>query len=177
MAEGGSWGVGDPLRLPGLQGVNRGLRVLLVEDSEIDAELIREVLETDRRVEHVHHANDGAEAIELLKQMPAPDLVITDLNMPTVSGAEFMRHLRDLERNAPVDLFNRHEIARRFIPIVVLSCSSRISDFHDAMLVEANSFVTKPDEYDALKKVLKKIVKAIIWGGELPRYLPCGSQQ
>lgn len=158
-------------RLPGLKGVNRGLRILLVEDSDTDAELIRMILEDDKRVDRVDHAVDGAEALDLLNRIQTPDLVITDLNMPTMRGAEFMRNLREWEQRDSVEKFSCRDLPRALLPIVVLTSSGRISDFHETTLAAANTFVTKPDSCAALSRILKQFIKTIIWGGELPRYL------
>lgn len=158
------------VRLPDLRGINRGLRVLIVEDSEVDAELICETLRLDKRVERVVYADNGEKALEILQDY-APDLIFTDLSMPVLSGVEFLKRLRAWERSRPKDIFVAHDAPPTLMPIVVLTSSSQIADFHAAVLEEANCFVTKPSSYADLRKILRTVIRTVIWGEEMPRYL------
>lgn len=160
----------EGMPLPDLRGVNRGLRVLLIEDSEIDAELIGQALAADKRIEAVQTAENGEQALTLLKSF-TPDLILTDLNMPMIDGMELLRRLRREEDEEPVDIFMPHGRAKLRMPIVVLTSSRRIEDFHDAISTEANCFVTKPSTLTELRSLLRKVVHSVISGQQMPRHL------
>lgn len=154
----------DKLRLPDLQGINRGLRVLLVEDDDHDAKIVMDLLQRDRRVEHIARAVSVDEALIALEEGPGPDLVITDLNLPGRNGVDLLSDLRKREiadhsfRSGPVG----------HVPVVVLTDSDRAIDFHKVSQAEANTFITKPDTHDELQTMLRRLVRSVIWGHELP---------
>ncbi len=80
-----------------------GLRVLVVEDDEAIRLYIGEVLrEAGCRV---LTASDGIEAVEILGASPA-DLLITDYNMPRMSGLELMRWCQALLPRLPILLIS-----------------------------------------------------------------------
>src|SRR4051812_20592306 len=77
--------------------------ILLVEDSDADAEFIRRALKTAKVVNPVRHARDGAEAMSGLRDLerraagdPAviPCVLLLDLNLPSVNGFEILTHLQ-----------------------------------------------------------------------------------
>lgn len=71
--------------------------MLLVDDDDDVRLVARAALELDGRFEVVGEGSDGADAI-LLATMKQPDLVLLDLEMPWLDGAEAVPHIR---RNAP----------------------------------------------------------------------------
>jgi two-component system, OmpR family, KDP operon response regulator KdpE len=75
----------------------------------------------------VRTASDGDEAIQLMKDWP-PDLVITDLRMPNMSGLDLCRHLR----------------AKSRLPIIVLSVKGEERTKVEALDAGADDYVTKP---------------------------------
>jgi len=68
------------------------LRVLLADDHEIMRQGLRLLLEKHSDMEVVAEANDGQEAIELADQLK-PDVVVMDVNMPGVDGADATRRI------------------------------------------------------------------------------------
>ena len=77
------------------------LRILLVEDDDVDAEAVERVLMKSGRQIPVIRARDGIEGLEAVRGegkfagLPAPNLILLDLNMPRKSGLEFLWDLRD----------------------------------------------------------------------------------
>ena len=61
------------------------VKVLIVDDSMRTAAMIRESLQDDSEVEIVGHAEDGVEAIEMIRET-SPDIVFLDLIMPKMGG-------------------------------------------------------------------------------------------
>jgi two-component system, OmpR family, KDP operon response regulator KdpE len=75
----------------------------------------------------VRTASDGDEAVQLMKEWP-PDLVITDLRMPNMSGLDLCRHVRTKSR----------------VPIIVLSVKGEERTKVEALDAGADDYVTKP---------------------------------
>ena len=78
----------------------RTVNVLLVEDNIVDQEGILRAFRQHRIANPVHIAIDGAEALALLRgtdgrpKLPRPFLVLLDLNLPRMTGIEFLEGLR-----------------------------------------------------------------------------------
>lgn len=83
------------------------VRVLVVDDSAYVRKVVRQMLTRSPFVEVVGAARDGEEALELVEQL-RPDVVTLDLNMPRADGLEFLRR----------------QMARRPVPVIVLSIAS-----------------------------------------------------
>ena len=77
-------------------------RVLVVDDSEVDRQLIGGLLEKDPDLE-VAFAGDGEEALASV-EMSIPDLILTDLVMPGKDGLELVAQLRETHPFVPVIL-------------------------------------------------------------------------
>ncbi|HVX10748.1 MAG TPA: response regulator [Pirellulales bacterium] len=76
--------------------------ILIVDDSAVDRRLAQGVLEKNEHLAFLY-AVDGADAAEQIKISP-PDLVLTDLQMPVMSGLELVRHVREHHPLVPVIL-------------------------------------------------------------------------
>ncbi len=131
-----------PRRLP------TRLQILLVEDDEADAYLIRRALAKNPRIGEVLLAEDGVEALELIdRQWISPDMAIVDLQMPRKDGIALLR-----------DLANR--AGARF-PSIVLSSSKSFKDALRATRSGAIEFMTKPKSEEQLRAVLDRAIKRL----------------
>lgn len=70
--------------------------LLIVDDDDIDVMGVRRALEKLKIANPTFRARDGLEALEMLRDemVPAPFIVLLDLNMPRMNGIEFLRELR-----------------------------------------------------------------------------------
>ena len=75
----------------------RPVTILLVEDDEVDIKALRRAFEKLRIANPIRVAHDGAEAWEMLPEIPRPFLIITDINMPRMNGLELLRKVREEE--------------------------------------------------------------------------------
>jgi DNA-binding NarL/FixJ family response regulator len=70
------------------------IRVLICDDQEVVREGLSTILSTAQGIEVVGAAPDGARAVEMTGELK-PDIVLMDLNMPTVNGIEATRRIYD----------------------------------------------------------------------------------
>jgi CheY-like chemotaxis protein len=71
--------------------------ILLVEDDEVDVKALRWAFDKLKIANPLHIARDGVEGLEVLKDLPRPYLIITDINMPRMNGIELLRQIRASE--------------------------------------------------------------------------------
>lgn len=89
----------------------RPLRVALVDDQTLVRKGVRGLLELSDRVVVVAEADDGSDAVAIV-ETHAPDVVLMDMRMPRMSGAEATRALSDAGHDVPVIIlttFDDHE--------------------------------------------------------------------
>jgi len=76
------------------------IEILLVEDNPGDARLAKEALKESKMRNNLHHVVDGVEAMAFLKKegkykdMPTPDLLLLDLNLPKKDGREVLAEIK-----------------------------------------------------------------------------------
>jgi CheY-like chemotaxis protein len=99
-------------------------RVLVVDDEPAQRALLRRIME--RAGHEVSDAGDGAAALRAVLQSP-PDLVVTDMMMPVMGGAELIRRLRS-------------EPATAGIPILAASGDSHLAAGADAVIAKPYSW-------------------------------------
>ena len=102
--------------------------ILLVEDDEMVAEVVRINLEAEGYT--VVHAPNGAAGLAVIAQS-APDLVILDVMIPEVDGWAVLTRLRD-------------EAATRSLPVIMLSAKAMPADQVRAYNLGATAYLTKP---------------------------------
>lgn len=77
--------------------------ILLIDDDDIEAEMVERSLRKARIANDVYRARDGEQGLELLRgengrTVPNPIMVLLDLNMPRMSGLEFLDIIRQDEK-------------------------------------------------------------------------------
>jgi DNA-binding response OmpR family regulator len=109
--------------------VNGKTRVLVVEDEQDIADLVKHALERDGGID-VEVVGSGETAVKLASEQ-VPDLMVLDLNLPVISGLEVCRLLR--ARNATKDM-----------PIIMLTARGSESDRVVGLETGADDYITKP---------------------------------
>lgn len=128
---------------------DRRLNILLVDDDEIDVMNVRRAFEKGRIANHLHVAGDGVEALGMLRGDEFPPerrLVLLDLNMPRMSGIEFLREVRA-------------DAALRSLPVVVLTTSDDERDKVDAYDLNVAGYLLKPVTVGTFVEVMATLNK------------------
>ena len=119
--------------------MQRELNILMVEDTEEHAVLMRRALEKGKLRPRLFWITDGRAALDFLynrgdyadKEVnPKPDLILLDLKLPKVSGLEILGQVKGEER-------------LRDIPVVVLTASDEGKDIIESYQGGAESYLTK----------------------------------
>jgi CheY-like chemotaxis protein len=77
---------------------SRVVTILLVEDDEVDVKALKWAFDKLKVANPLAIARDGIEALEMLRDLPRPYLIITDINMPRMNGIELLRKIRESEQ-------------------------------------------------------------------------------
>lgn len=126
-----------------------GLKVLLVEDNELNMEIARTMLEEIGIV--TEGAYDGKEAVDIFINTPPGtfDCILMDLQMPVMDGYTAARKLRSSSRS------DAHTI-----PIIALTANAFAEDITKALAAGMNDHVSKPIDYGRLLEVMTRHISA-----------------
>jgi CheY-like chemotaxis protein len=124
----------------------RRYQILLVEDDPADALLVEEALLEECGDRILVKMPDGVEALEHLRDSASsrPDLIVLDLNMPRMSGAELLKILKEDEE-------------LKAIPVVILTTSAAAEDVAAAYATHASAYVVKPVNLDEFMGAVQNI--------------------
>jgi len=129
------------------------LTILLVEDNPDHAELIMRNMEDFQVANSIFHVEDGEAALDFLYgrgvytdriTYPLPNLMLLDLRLPKIDGLEVLKVVKTDE-------------ALRPLPVVILTTSDAERDMAMAYEYHANSYVTKPVNFEDFSKLLRDL--------------------
>lgn len=126
------------------------IEILLVEDNPGDVQLTQIALEDSKIFVKLNVVADGVEAMAFLRkqenytQVPTPDIILLDLNLPRKDGREVLAEIKT------------DQILKR-IPVVVLTTSGAEEDVLRAYNLCANCYITKPVDFDQFVKIVHSI--------------------
>jgi CheY-like chemotaxis protein/HPt (histidine-containing phosphotransfer) domain-containing protein len=131
----------DELRAQWLAGV----RVLVVDDSDINLEVAQRILEKQGAM--VTTRSDGLAALEHVRvHHQALDVVLMDVQMPTLDGNEATRRIRG-------------ELQLTTLPIVALTAGALVGERQRALEAGMNDFISKPFDPQALIRKVRRLVE------------------
>ena len=126
----------------------KGLRVLVAEDIEVNAEILQMILES-REIESDVAAN-GKIALELFESHPEHyyAAVLMDVRMPEMDGLEATSRIRALARSDAAG-----------IPIIALTANAFDEDVQRSLQAGLNAHLTKPIQPEVLFETLESLIK------------------
>jgi two-component system, chemotaxis family, chemotaxis protein CheY len=120
------------------------MRILIVDDSAMMRAMIKRVIKlADVSVDEVFEATNGAEALELLKQHDF-QLLLTDINMPVMNGADMLREIALNER-------------WRNLSRVIISTDGSTVRREEAEDLDVRCYLEKPFSPEVLRDVLNEL--------------------
>jgi CheY-like chemotaxis protein len=138
-------------------------RILLVEDSPRDAEMILDALDAHQLANAVVHVRDGADALDYLyrrgqfagRSNGQPALILLDLKLPKVDGLEVLRQIKG-------------DAALKMIPVVMMTSSREEQDLLHSYQLGVNAYVVKPLKFHDFVEAVKQV--GMFWAviNELP---------
>ncbi len=127
--------------------------ILLVEDNQDHAELVKRCFERHNIANQIYHVTDGEAAINYIwkngdyadtKSFPRPNVIFLDLRLPKIDGLEVLKMIKESEEY-------------RKIPVVILTTSEADKDVAVAYEYYANSYLVKPFEFSIYTKMMDEL--------------------
>lgn len=127
--------------------------VLLVEDSQHDAEMTMRALRKANFLNKLYWVKDGVEALDFIycrgsfeNRDPGrlPKLMLLDLKMPRLDGHEVLQQLKS-------------DLRTRAVPVVVMTSSNQDRDVFESYQLGVNGYVTKPVQFSEFTETVAKI--------------------
>jgi len=128
-------------------------KILLVEDSPDDQELIRMAIADEHITNEIIALSDGAQALDYLfgtgsyagrDISDTPLVILLDIKLPKVNGLEVLQQLRADPRTS-------------LIPVVILTSSNEEQDVLTSYKNHVNSYVRKPVDFEQFTKAVKQL--------------------
>ena len=122
--------------------------LLYVEDEDAAVYLLKTALKEAKIHLDLHRVSDGEEALAFLnrsgpyQQVPRPDLVLLDLNLPRKGGLEVLSEMQGSE-------------SLRSLPVIVFTSSLLAADRKKSLALGAQQYITKPSSFDGFVEAVK----------------------
>ena len=126
--------------------MKKSLKILLVEDNLIEIMKLKRTISLLDLDHILQEANNGEEALGILENTSnLPDIVLLDLNMPKISGIEFLKIIKQND-----DL--------KHIPVIILTTSSNQKDLLECYKTGMSGYVLKPLKYEDYVKKMETVL-------------------
>jgi len=127
------------------------MRILIVDDSSV----MRKIVERSLRQAGLDHmlvmeAGSGTDGLEVLRSQPV-HLILSDINMPSMDGLEFLRQIR-AQNLAPG------------VPVVMITTESSEEHVKQAILCGAQGYIRKPFTAEQVKERVLPLLAAVLGG-------------
>ena len=125
-------------------GVGRPAEILLVEDNPADVGLLKVAFKEGKIVNRLHLEETADLALERLKRGDVPDLILLDLDLPGMDGADFLAEIK------------KDPVLRK-VPVAVLTGNVSEADIGRSFDLEAAAYLTKPVSVKKLLRLLDEV--------------------
>ncbi|WP_396638342.1 response regulator [Maribacter sp. R77961] len=120
--------------------------ILLIEDDTIEVMKLERTLSKLETKYTIVKATNGEEALELLKSgNKLPDIILLDLNMPRMSGTEFLEILKA-------------DDILKYLPTIILTTSENRADLLKCYQIGVAGYIIKPLKYVDYESKMKKVL-------------------
>ncbi|GGG41942.1 response regulator [Croceivirga lutea] len=121
------------------------MKVLLIEDDMIETMKMHRAVSGMQTKHQIIEAKNGEEALEVLNGGgELPDILFLDLNMPRMSGIEFLQILKNDDR-------------LKFLPTIILTTSENRADLLKCYEIGIAGYIIKPLKYEDYENRIKKV--------------------
>jgi CheY-like chemotaxis protein len=118
------------------------LEIILIDDSSEDRDLTIRALnkcKVANKITTMDNAEDGLEYVLSERKITTPRLILLDLNLPGMSGVEFLQLIRSRKET-------------KDIPVAILTSTTQLPDIKESLKMGVH-YIAKPIEFDDLAKV------------------------
>lgn len=123
------------------------MRILFIEDDEIETMKMKRTLSRHSIQHELIEAKNGEEALDFLKSDALyPDYILLDLNMPKLSGIEFLRILKADDQ-------------LKYLPTIILTTSENRVDLLECYKIGIAGYILKPLKYADYEHNLKRVIE------------------
>ena len=133
----------------------------MIEDDAIHIKLIKRALERSGYSDNLVCLEDGEKAIEYLfpdetgNAPPCPRFILLDINLPKINGIQVLKRIKS-------------DIRLRPVPVVMLTTSNNHIDMEECLRNSANSYITKPLDYENFMEKMKSVVRYWLEVNDMP---------
>ena len=131
--------------------IDSDARILLVEDDRVDVMTVQRALSRHRIDNPLFVARTAIDALGILRGQgsekidPPPELILLDLNLPRMSGIEFLQELRS-------------DPELRDLRVIVLTSSNEPNDRAAAFKYEVEDYIVKPHSFDEFASAINTVL-------------------
>ena len=129
--------------------INPGAGILLIEDDRVDVMTVQRALRKHQIGNPLHVARTAVDALAMLRgegvPRVEPALILLDLNLPKMSGIEFLEKLRQ-------------DPALQDLKVIVLTSSNEPSDREAAFRFEVDDYIVKAHSFDEFTRAIATIL-------------------
>ena len=128
--------------------MDTGINVLVVDDMSAMRKILKTLL-SQLGFKNIDEAEDGKQALEKLKQNPDKyGLVITDWNMPNMTGIELVQAIRSDEK-------------LKHLPVLMVTAEAKKENVLMAIKAGVNNYIVKPFTAETLKQKIEQIFESL----------------
>ena len=120
------------------------VKVLFIEDDMIESMKLQRAISKLQYKHTIIEAKNGEEALEILRDGDLPDIIFLDLNMPRMSGIEFLTIIKSDDR-------------LKYLPTIILTTSENRVDLLECFKIGIAGYIIKPLKYEDYESKIKKV--------------------
>lgn len=124
--------------------IDPNIDILVVDDASTMRRIVRGLLR-ELSLKNIREAENGSDALEELRRKKA-DLVISDWNMPQMTGIELLRAMRS-------------DIGLKDVPVLMVTAEAKKENIMEAVQAGVSNYIVKPFSAETLQEKLNKIFK------------------